>query len=295
MLAANQATASIREAAEQLHLDPDVVTRDLRRGKVGGRLIVALRSWARGWQTWLPIAGLALLIVVLVGALAPQVSRLTLPIPALIALVPLGEATRRVWGVFGAARREYLAIIARDRETAEAERTAALARAAKAQGDIDAARKRLVDADEALVAMRPSRQLADFVSGRHASSDYRSRLGVVAQARDDFEQLTRLIAKAAAASDQPIDGANGDGTPDGAFLPSIDRIVLYIDDLDRCREKEVVEVLQAVHLLLAFRLFVVVVAVDPRWLVHSLRVHSQGVRGAGDGIERRGRGRGRGR
>ncbi|HEX3103749.1 MAG TPA: P-loop NTPase fold protein [Terriglobales bacterium] len=54
----------------------------------------------------------------------------------------------------------------------------------------------------------------------------------------------------------------------------IDRIILYIDDLDRCPEKNVVDVLQAVHLLLAFPLFVVVVGVDPRWLLHALRQHS---------------------
>ena len=51
----------------------------------------------------------------------------------------------------------------------------------------------------------------------------------------------------------------------------IDRIVLYIDDLDRCTPRQVVDVLQAVHLLLALDLFVVVVGVDPRWLQHSLR------------------------
>ncbi|MFE9323357.1 P-loop NTPase fold protein [Nocardia sp. NPDC052278] len=51
----------------------------------------------------------------------------------------------------------------------------------------------------------------------------------------------------------------------------VDRIVLYIDDLDRCRPDQVVEVLQAVHLLLAFELFVVVVGVDPNWLLRSLR------------------------
>jgi hypothetical protein len=50
----------------------------------------------------------------------------------------------------------------------------------------------------------------------------------------------------------------------------IDRIVLYIDDLDRCKPRRVIEVLEAVHLLLAFRLFVVVVAVDPRWLRRCL-------------------------
>jgi len=53
-------------------------------------------------------------------------------------------------------------------------------------------------------------------------------------------------------------------------LPHIDRIILYIDDLDRCPPERVVEVLQAVHLLLAFPLFVVVVGVDARWVSRSL-------------------------
>jgi hypothetical protein len=50
----------------------------------------------------------------------------------------------------------------------------------------------------------------------------------------------------------------------------VERIILYIDDLDRCQADKVVDVLQAVHLLLAYPLFVVVVGVDPRWLSHSL-------------------------
>jgi hypothetical protein len=65
---------------------------------------------------------------------------------------------------------------------------------------------------------------------------------------------------------------------DGSFevfadsgLPAIDRIVLFIDDLDRCPPKKVVEVLQAIHLMLAFPLFVVVVGVDARWIRHSLK------------------------
>ena len=55
--------------------------------------------------------------------------------------------------------------------------------------------------------------------------------------------------------------------------PDVHRIVLYIDDLDRCPPAIVVKVLQAVHLLLAFPLFVVVVAVDARWLAKSLEQH----------------------
>jgi hypothetical protein len=52
----------------------------------------------------------------------------------------------------------------------------------------------------------------------------------------------------------------------------IDRIILYIDDVDRCPPHMVVDILQAVHLLLAYDLFVVVVSVDPRWLLRSLEV-----------------------
>jgi hypothetical protein len=49
--------------------------------------------------------------------------------------------------------------------------------------------------------------------------------------------------------------------------------VLYIDDLDRCPPRRVVEVLEAIHLMLALELFVVVVAVDARWLIRSLEYH----------------------
>jgi hypothetical protein len=51
---------------------------------------------------------------------------------------------------------------------------------------------------------------------------------------------------------------------------AIDRIILYIDDLDRCKPEDVVRVLQRVHMLLAFELFVVVVAVVARWVEEAL-------------------------
>jgi hypothetical protein len=58
---------------------------------------------------------------------------------------------------------------------------------------------------------------------------------------------------------------------------SIDRIVLFVDDLDRCQTDKVVDVLQAVHLLLAFPLFSVVVGVDQRCLRQSLRQQFSGL------------------
>jgi hypothetical protein len=61
--------------------------------------------------------------------------------------------------------------------------------------------------------------------------------------------------------------------------------VLYIDDLDRCPPRRVVEVLEAVHLLLAFPLFVVVVGVDSRWVLRSLESHYWQLLAPGDAGE----------
>jgi KAP-like P-loop domain-containing protein len=59
---------------------------------------------------------------------------------------------------------------------------------------------------------------------------------------------------------------------DGAREP-IDRIIVYIDDLDRCRHDVVVRVLETLQLLVGLPHFVVVVGVDSRWLFRSLEVH----------------------
>ena len=77
--------------------------------------------------------------------------------------------------------------------------------------------------------------------------------------------------------------ASGATTP-----PPLERIVLYIDDLDRCPPRRVVEVLEAVHLMLALELFVVVVAVDARWLIRSLEYHYRELFSTGDGLVPRG-------
>jgi hypothetical protein len=55
----------------------------------------------------------------------------------------------------------------------------------------------------------------------------------------------------------------GPGTRQDASR-ALNRIVLFIDDLDRCDPDRVVKVLEAVYLLLAVKLFVVVVGVDAR-------------------------------
>lgn len=101
--------------------------------------------------------------------------------------------------------------------------------------------------------MLNERQMELAASATSTSDDYRRHLGLVSTARRDFEALTERLAD-----------------PSPKTGPQVERIILYIDDLDRCAEGRVKDVLEAVHLLLAFKLFVVVVGVDSRWLTHSL-------------------------
>lgn len=123
------------------------------------------------------------------------------------------------------------------------------------------AQERLRHIEEKIKEIDEGRSLSKFIMERVQADDYRQYLGLIASVRKDFERLDKLLPTGAV-------------TTGGRGLVPIERIILYIDDLDRCPENKVVEVLQAIHLLLAFRLFVVVVGVDSRWLMHSLRLHS---------------------
>ena len=117
--------------------------------------------------------------------------------------------------------------------------------------------------------------------GKKAGATAATNVVTVARARPAEPGAGAETAALPNAEDQPVpagEGAPAAGTKP-APLPRIDRIILYIDDLDRCPEERVVQVLQAVHLLLAFPLFVVVVGVDSRWLLLSLEDHYAALRG----------------
>ena len=125
---------------------------------------------------------------------------------------------------------------------------------------LEQARARVDQAELALKELETAsdtRQLGEFIQERVTSKEYKKHLGVISTIRKDLETLSVKLRQARQAEQ------DGD-------LPRIDRIVLYIDDLDRCPELRVVDVLKAVHLLLAFDLFVVVVGVDSRWLLRAL-------------------------
>ena len=103
--------------------------------------------------------------------------------------------------------------------------------------------------------------LSSFIKNRTESNDYVKHLGLPSIIRKDFKTLSNLIQK----FNNEKENAENKGIP-------INRIILYIDDLDRCPYEKVVKVLEAVHLLLAFKAFIVVVAVDERWVSNALKV-----------------------
>jgi len=103
-----------------------------------------------------------------------------------------------------------------------------------------------------------------FLDDRIGGGNYQKKLGTAALVRRDFERLSKKLEQVTAREAQ------------NALKPNelvINRIVLYIDDLDRCDMRNVVPVLRAVHLLLAFPAFVVVVGVDSRWVARCLATH----------------------
>ncbi|MFI5963270.1 P-loop NTPase fold protein [Streptomyces asoensis] len=114
---------------------------------------------------------------------------------------------------------------------------------------------RLAQAD---ATVRLSRLLDDL--GR--SDTYAADRGLLGRIHKDLEHLQ-----------DDLDQARRQWSTYPSGQPPLERIILYIDDLDRCPPARVVELLAAVHLMLALRLFVVVVAVDPRWLLGALEHH----------------------
>ena len=125
------------------------------------------------------------------------------------------------------------------------------------QAQLDETVARVQELGRELAELAPGRRLYGFLQQRASDSEYIGGMSLVSTMRKDFEKLVELL-----------DDWRRDADRDAERYP--DRIVLYIDDLDRCSPPQVFAVLQAVHLLLALDLFTVVVGVDPEWLRRSV-------------------------
>jgi len=137
-----------------------------------------------------------------------------------------------------------------------------------ARGKVEQAKEVFDRAKKDREEIETGKRLHDYIMERSNDSKYKNKLGIVSMIREDFKGLSELVTESQE-YDKVVD------------VRKIERIVLYIDDLDRCPSERVVEVLQAVHLILAFRLFVVVVGVDCRWILHALRKEYSAFGGGG--------------
>ena len=228
--------------------------------------------WSRGRTFWVLLATLLIPAVLVVldrsGFSFPTAVTAALTICA-AALVPVVRAaTGFLDGQRKAAEeaeRKVADGLANRIKAAEEWQHKKAAEVADTHTEIEAERANLKEAesqrtklDDAAARLTDGTVYTDYLSARAGSDDYRKRLGVVSTVSDDLRTLSTLVAE--------YNGSDEAQSPDGP--PN--RIVLYIDDLDRCPPRRVLEVLEAVHLLLAFPLFVVVVAVDTRWLTEAL-------------------------
>ncbi|HEX8225812.1 MAG TPA: P-loop NTPase fold protein [Allosphingosinicella sp.] len=167
----------------------------------------------------------------------------------------------------------------------------------EAESRLERASAEAADAAQAYAGETARGRLNRFIKDKVAEGDYARHLGMVAAIRRDFGLLSDLMQQdsdggawdgpvAKLQEDQSVKVENLIKSAGEALTeaekedlqtrrppppPFFSRIVLYVDDLDRCPPDKVVEVLQAIHMLLYFPLFVVFVAVDVRWVDRALQ------------------------
>jgi len=284
--------AQVRDVASTSGRLHTIAHRLLRDGDGAKRLIrltlvvfvaVALIVAASWWAEWLRNAA-AVVSAAIVGftAIVGRALQWVQQTAAVVheKLAPLRAARASIEQKLGEAETEKATRIA------EAEKDVAMARTRveAAAADVAARERELREAEQALLDAISGRAVRQFIEQRLAAGDYQKHLGLIAMIRRDFEQLGELIRahncnrRKLETELASIQKALLSARPElqekdlVAMFQNIgiNRIVLYIDDLDRCPSSRVVEVLQAIHLLVSFPIFVVVVGVDSRWMAHSL-------------------------
>jgi hypothetical protein len=209
------------------------------------------------WRTLAPTLAAGAVVLVLV----------------LVASVLWPERVSALWGILAAALGAAVTVVTWVGTTADS-RARRLGEQAKAEQDALRAEEKVQEAlaatsRELEAAQRHAQQvtvgdlLNEYLAGRDSSRDYRGSTGLIGTVRRDLEVISDSVAANNRELTQP-----GAGPVAGA--DAVNRVVLYIDDLDRCRPEIVVKVLEAVSMLLSFELFVVVVAVDAHWVSRSL-------------------------
>jgi hypothetical protein len=112
------------------------------------------------------------------------------------------------------------------------------------------------------VWIREGNSIGKVVKDRISDADYAKELGLVHRVKQDLTHLSEAFLSPASEN----------------LLPrKHPRIILFVDDLDRCPPDKVVEMLEALQLLVKDQLFVVVVTLDTRFVSLALESEYKGV------------------
>jgi WD40 repeat protein len=226
------------------------------------------RRWLRASAVAVGLVAVGADLLTRTGALEAREAVLAVVVAVLVAGLPLAAAAVRV----AAARH--------DRRRAEAETAApgpresptaawiagrprswrlrprrrlrgrAERRRADLHGEVHAGQERLDRTDAA-------RRLAALVAEARAGEA--PPVGALRRAHDDLRRLSDDLTAARAAWRQA--GAPGP--------PPLERVLVYVDGLDRCPARTAVDLLAALHWLLPHPLYAVIAAADPEWLRRS--------------------------
>jgi cell division protein FtsB len=186
------------------------------------------------------------------------------------------QKIRPFWIKFATLKEEYLTERQKLEDQFRIEAKEIEAKISSLQKNIDQGKERatFLESEIANFEHRKKNLLAtetlySFIEERAKGDTYKKYYGIISLIRDDFDLLSKLLLNHKGEMVR-----ENEKKPDlefhELFIRPLERVVLYIDDLDRCSEKKVVQVLEAVNLILAYPLFVVVVGVDPRWVKNAL-------------------------
>lgn len=251
------------------------VARDVQT--IGGQLkSIGAIVMARGWRSALMLMALAFVLSAITGLALTNKTEATrwlsqlgfwgwvgavasasgAILPAIRIVAGIAKSTADFAGKLDTLTKDRLKeVLARETELKQA---AAEARARRdAMERAQQALTRYVDADG---ATSPPRLLHYIIEDDPETKAVGAQIGLISRARRLFQSVEEVVKEERR---KRLAGEANDGA-----VP--DRIVLYIDDLDRCTHAQVYDVLQAIHLLLAFQLFVVIVGVDVRWVEEAV-------------------------
>ncbi|UIE37431.1 P-loop NTPase fold protein [Leptodesmis sichuanensis] len=116
--------------------------------------------------------------------------------------------------------------------------------------------------------------LQEFVDNRIKDGIYDKNLGLMHQVKEDLTNLSYRLLPPPPGSQEYIHKLND---LKAVFPRGPARVVVYIDDLDRCPPRRVVQVLEAVQLLVKTPLFIAVLAIDERYITRALEQFYKGV------------------